>query len=660
MSEIDLIDYLPEELHEYYNKIQNLFPVCLKCQKPVFIKNIIDNKVVKIKIDCEYCQNNQVLTTEEYINQLFSLLPENFNCANHPEKICYGFCQECNKWLCVKCFKDHVADSHTLYLSQFKIRPNCLTHPEEKACFFEKDNGTYLCMKCDFKSKLDKLENNFFNNCKDDGIIGHCFRCLHYEFIGGSAHKIIGSLVCFAADKREESDEETKKLIQEKIDKLRDAKIFLTESIKKVRESNILIANGFLKSLPIYHVFKNIKHNMGENHTAFWAFEDVKSKIEDNEKNMTKELIFELIDQICDICYNHLTTSEHKKLSEENDFDFKDESKIRIKEIACKKFDLDVRAVYLLEENERFLISGSSEFKIYNAKTLEEIQNKKYQSYISYINVVDKKRFIVSERDYYDLYEIQEDGIYKCTKTVTLEKIELEKNAKNEEKKEKKKQKSDSEDSDDDSDEDKNSENDINSNISSIALLKDETKVAIGQGSLITIREFETGKLIKTLKKHEGSVDILFYLKDYLISCCSCNNFCVWDLDTFELKACLDAEINSPNSYLLVDENTMITGGYMIAYKIDLEDLTAEKAFSGDFTLLDGFVKLNGDEIIFATMDGENNTNNIYLYDLDMMDYELQIKNVHNDICQGCISINEKKFISVSRDSTFKVWEIKE
>ena len=257
MSEIDLIDYLPEELHEYYNKIQNLFPVCLKCQKPVFIKNIIDNKVVKIKIDCEYCQNNQVLTTEEYINQLFSLLPENFNCANHPEKICYGFCQECNKWLCVKCFKDHVADSHTLYLSQFKIRPTCLTHPEEKACFFEKDNGTYLCMKCDFKSKLDKLENNFFNNCQDDGIIGHCFRCLHYEFIGGSAHKIIGNLVCFAADKRDESDEETKKLIQEKIDKLRDAKLFLTESIKKVRESNILIANGFLKSLPIYHVFKN-------------------------------------------------------------------------------------------------------------------------------------------------------------------------------------------------------------------------------------------------------------------------------------------------------------------------------------------------------------------------------------------------------------------
>ena len=659
MSEINLLEYIPEELHEYYNKIQNLFPVCLKCQKPVFIKNTMDNKIVKIKIDCEYCQHSQLLTTEEYINQLNSLLPENFNCTKHPEKICYGFCQECNKWLCSQCFKDHVSASHTLYLSQFKIRPICPDHPEEKACFFQKDNGTYSCMKCDFKSKLDKLENNFFNNCQDDGIIGHCFRCLHYEFIGGSANRLMDRLAYIASDIKEKSDEENKKIIQEKIDKLKQAKIFLSDSIKKVRESNILIANGFLKALPIYHVFKNIKHNMGENHTAFWAYEDVKSKIEDNEDNMSKELVLELIDEICNICYTNLTTNEHKKLSEENDFDFKDESEIRIKEIKSVKLDFNdmIMGIFLLEENERFLIRDSQEFKIYDAKTFSLIQNKEYENYISYINVIDKKRFIVSLSDYYELFEIKEDGIYKCIKTVTLEKIEPEK--KSEEKEEKKKKKSESDDSDSDAG-DSNSEKDINSKISSIALLKDETKVAVGQGSLITIREFETGKLIKTLKKHEGSVDNLFYLKNYLISCCSCNNFCFWDLDTFELKTCLDAEINSPNSYLLVDENTMITGGSMIAYKIDLEDLTAKEAFSGDFMLLDAFVKLNESEIIFATMDDGTKTNNFYLYDLDTMEYELQLKNIHNDICQGCISINDKTFVSVSRDSTFKVWEIKE
>ena len=659
MSELNLFEYIPDELHEYYNKIQNLFPVCLKCQKPVFIKNIMDNKEVKIKIDCEYCQNSQMLTIDEYINQLNSLLPENFNCAKHPEKICYGFCKECNKWLCSECFKSHISDSHTLYLSQFKIRPICQEHQEEKACFFQKDNGTYSCMKCDFKSKLDKLENNFFNNCKDDGTIGHCFRCLHYEFIGGSANNLIAKLNRIAEDIKETSDEETKKIIQEKIDKLNQAKLFLSYSIKKVRESNILIANGFLKGLPIYHVFKNIKHNFGENHTAFWAYEDVKSKLEDNEDNMTKELLIELIDEICNICYTHLTTSEHQKLSEENDFDFKDESEIRIKEIKSVKIDLDdtIRGIFLLEENERFLIRDSQEFKIYNAKTFNPIQNKKYDNYISSINVVDKKRFIVGLNDYYELFEIQEDGIYKCTKTVTLEKVEPEKKEENEEKEKEKKSNSDDSDSDKS---DSNSENDINSKISSIALLKDETKIAVGQSTLITIREFETGKLIKTLKKHEGSVDNLFYLKNYLISCCSCNNFCFWDLDTFELKTCLDAEINSPNSYLLVDENTMITGGSMIAYKIDLEKLTVKEAFSGDFMLLGAFVKLNENEIIFATRDEETKTNNFYLYDLDTMEYELQLKNIHNDLCQGCISINNKTFVSVSRDSTFKVWEIKE
>ena len=648
MSELNLLEYIPEELHEYYNSIQNLFPVCLKCQKPVFIKNIMDNKTVKIKIDCEYCQNSQSLTIEEYINQLNSLLPEKFNCANHPEKICYGFCQDCNKWFCVKCFKEHISNSHNLYLSQFKIRPTCLEHPQEKACFFQKDNGTYLCMKCDFKKKLDKLENNFFNNGQDDATIGHCFRCLHYEFIGGSANNLIRKLNKFAEDKKEESDEINKKIIQENIDKLNQAKIFLSESIKKVRQSNILIANGFLKSLPIYHVFKNIKHNMGENHTTFWAFDDLKYKIEDNEENMNKEILIELIEEICDICYNHLTTSEHQKLSEENDFNFKDESDIRIKEIQSVKSDLDraIRGIFLLEENERFLIRDSVEFKIYNAKTFNPIQNKKYDNYISCINVVDKKRFIVGISDYYELFEIQEDGIYKCTKTVTLENNEPEKIEKKS-------------NSDNDSD-NSNSEDDINSNISSIALLKDEKKVAVGQGSLITIREFETGKLIKTLKKHEGSVDNLFYLKNYLISCCSCNNFCFWDLNTFELKTCLDAEINSPNSYLLLDEKTMITGGSMIAYIIDLENLTVKQAFSGDFMLLDAFVKLNENEIIFATRDEETKTNNFYLYNLNTKKYELELKNIHNDLCQGCISINKKMFVSVSRDSTFKIWEIKE
>ena len=31
MSELNLSEYIPEDLSEFYDKIQNLFPVCLKC-----------------------------------------------------------------------------------------------------------------------------------------------------------------------------------------------------------------------------------------------------------------------------------------------------------------------------------------------------------------------------------------------------------------------------------------------------------------------------------------------------------------------------------------------------------------------------------------------------------------------------------------------------
>ena len=125
MSELNLSEYIPEDVSEFYYKIQNIFPVCLKCQKPVFIQNIMDNKIVKIKIDCEYCKNSEKLTTEEYVYKLNELLPEKFKCVEHTDKLCYGFCQECNKLFCVECFKEHFSENHTLYISQFKIRPTC-------------------------------------------------------------------------------------------------------------------------------------------------------------------------------------------------------------------------------------------------------------------------------------------------------------------------------------------------------------------------------------------------------------------------------------------------------------------------------------------------------------------------------------------------------
>jgi hypothetical protein len=379
---------------------------------------------------------------------------------------------------------------------------------------------------------------------------------------------------------------------------------------------------------------------------------------------MTKEIIIELIDKICEICDTSLTTSEHMKLSEENDFNFKKESDLRIKEIKCIKtnFQNTISGIFLLKENERFLIYDSNEFKIYDANTFETIQAESYQSRISYINIVDEKRFIIAIKDYYELYEFQEDGKYKQIKKINLEKIEPEKKPDEEKKK---KNESDSDDDDDSNNSEDNDDKKINSDIDSIALLKDQTKIAVGQRTLITIRQFETGKLIKKLEnQHEGSVDHLFILTEglglnYLISCCSCNNFCFWDVDSFEFILKLEAEINSPTSYLLLDQDTLITGGSMIGYKIDLDEMEVAKDFSGNFMLLDSFAKLSDNEVLFATRDDETKRNNFYILDTDTMEYELHVKNIHNGLCQGCINLSEDKIISVSRDSTFKVWEIK-
>ena len=237
-------------------------------------------------------------------------------------------------------------------------------------------------------------------------------------------------------------------------------------------------------------------------------------------------------------------------------------------------------------------------------------------------------------------------------------------------KEKKKKNYNDDNNEEDESEDDNDSYNeinpkDINSSISAISLLKDETKIACGQGSLISIREYETGKLIKTLAKHEGGIEILFIYDKYLISCCSCNKTCFWDLNNFNLIKELDAEISSPTSYLFIDDYYLITCGSMIGYKINLINLEVEGTFSGNFLLIHAIVQINEFEILIATQDYSTHCNNFYLinlYDIEDDDTEvnLHMKNVHSDLCEGCIKIDDKRFVTISRDCTFKVWNIKE
>ena len=102
----------------------------------------------------------------------------------------------------------------------------------------------------------------------------------------------------------------------------------------------------------------------------------------------------------------------------------------------------------------------------------------------------------------------------------------------------------------------------------------------------------------------------------------------------------------------------------MIGYKINLDELEVEGTFSGDFMLLHAFVQINDFEILIATGDYSTSCNNFYLlnlYDIDDEDKEvnLYMKNIHSDICEGCIKIDDKRIVTISRDCTFKVWIIK-
>ena len=676
MSELDLLEFIePKELIEFYDKIQNLFPVCLKCQKPILLQNIKEEKIVKVTIKCPFCQNSEKLTLNEYISKLESLIPEKKYCNTHTDKLSYGFCQDCNIWQCKNCFIEHMKANHTMYQSQFKIRPTCVEHPTEKASFYNANNNIYLCNKCDFKPQLDQLTNAFFYNLQDDKMLSNCYRCLYYDFIITEAKKDLNKLENLITNTLKDKEEELAKEKSEKINKAYD---LINNNIKEVRFNNLFIANSYLKSMPNYHTFKNIKNNMGENHKTFWAFNNMIYEIEDKEKDITKETLLELIEKFVNICENNLTTGIHGKLSEENMLDFIDESKLKVKEINCFKIDHDnVTNGFLLENNKSFLIHGQDYFSIYDSNTFKIKQETFFiHDRITYISIIDSKRFLVSFDKHYSYYELKVDK-YQCTKEVKLQEVNLEEfkkemgiESKPKEKKKKADEGSNKEEEDEDDDDDDGNDSykegeinpkDINSNISAITLLKDETKVACGQGSLISIREFETGKLIKTLVKHEGGLQVLFVYNNYLISCCSCNNLCFWDLETFELKKTLDAEISSPTSYIILEDiPIMITGGSCIGYQINLDELKVDRNFSNDFMIIHGLIQINEDEILVATQEYSTSSNNFYILNMFDEDPQLHMKNVHSDICEGCIKIDDKRFVSISRDRTFKVWSISE
>ena len=185
--------------------------------------------------------------------------------------------------------------------------------------------------------------------------------------------------------------------------------------------------------MPNYHIFKNIKNNIGENHTTFWGISDMIYAIEDKEKEnaMTKEVLIDFINKFIEICENNLTTGIHVKLSEENMFNFVEESDLRVKEIKSYKIDHnEVCHAYLLENGKSFIIHGRYYFTVYDSNNFGKIVDKNFEDEpISYISPIGNKNFLVSFKQNYELYELKNEK-YVCTEKIILEKKEIWKNFK--------------------------------------------------------------------------------------------------------------------------------------------------------------------------------------------------------------------------------------
>ena len=169
---------------------------------------------------------------------------------------------------------------------------------------------------------------------------------------------------------------------------------------------------------------------------------------------------------------------EEKEKEKDNEVYDEDEPDLDVKEIKSYKINQEYFAVhgYMLEKDKSFLIQGFYYFLIYDSNTFEVLQEQKFKSRIKYISIIDNKRFLIALEQSYEYYELKNNK-YECTKN-----IKIEKGGKRGE-------------------------------LNSITLLKDQTKVACGEGKIISIRELETGKLTLTLTKHKGSLQVLFFIK---------------------------------------------------------------------------------------------------------------------------------------------------
>ena len=127
---------------------KGIFPICPKCKNFPKLK-ITDKNPALLKINCS-CSYNAEIPTKQYISFLNESNPSREKCHSHTTKIGDQYCNDCQKWLCIECIKNHQIEkkAHLLSLTQINFDFFCSLH--------KNNENEYYCITC---------QKHFCNTC---------------------------------------------------------------------------------------------------------------------------------------------------------------------------------------------------------------------------------------------------------------------------------------------------------------------------------------------------------------------------------------------------------------------------------------------------------------------------------------------------------------
>lgn len=126
------------------------FCLCPRCFQIPKISIIHSNK---IHITCPFCLNDIILLIEEYLTEI-PLLNVQKKCeknVSHSNRKAHYFCIDCNQWLCLDCYHNHLSSNknlHRFVKYQSFLNNHCNIHLNNILNLFCLECNIHLCSSC--------------------------------------------------------------------------------------------------------------------------------------------------------------------------------------------------------------------------------------------------------------------------------------------------------------------------------------------------------------------------------------------------------------------------------------------------------------------------------------------------------------------------------